>query len=51
MRLLLLLSTTAFLFSATSKFNVDGTESNFEVETFTWEKLDCQEETKTAFNL
>ena len=35
----------------TVTFNVDGTEKNFEVETFTWEKLDCQEETKTAFNL
>ena len=22
-----------------------------EVETFTWEKLDCQEEVKTAFDL
>ena len=35
----------------TVTFNVDGTEKNFEVETFTWEKLDCQEETRTAFNL
>ena len=32
-------------------FNIAGTEKEFEVETFTWEKLDCQEETKNAFNL
>ena len=35
----------------TVTFNVDGTDKDFQVETFTWEKLDCQEETKTAFNL
>ena len=32
-------------------FNVAGTNKEFEVETFTWEKLDCQDEIKTAFNL
>ena len=32
-------------------FNIAGREKEFEVETFTWEKLDCQEETKNAFNL
>ena len=32
-------------------FNIAGREKEFEVETFTWEKLDCQEETKKAFNL
>ena len=32
-------------------FNIAGTDKEFEVETFTWEKLDCQEETKNAFNL
>ncbi len=32
-------------------FNIAGTDKEFEVETFTWEKLDCQEETKDAFNL
>ena len=32
-------------------FNIAGTDKEFEVETFTWEKLDCQEETKSAFNL
>jgi hypothetical protein len=26
-------------------------EKEFEVETFTWEKLDCLEETKAAFSL
>ena len=26
-------------------------DQDFEVETFTWEKLDCQEEIKSAFNL
>ena len=35
----------------TVTFNVDGRNKDFQVETFTWEKLDCQEETKTAFNL
>ena len=32
-------------------FNVGGKRQNFEVETFTWEKLDCQDEIKSAFNL
>ena len=35
----------------TITFNVAGKNKEFEVETFTWEKLDCQEEIKTAFNL
>ena len=35
----------------TVNFNIAGTDQDFEVETFTWEKLDCQEETKSAFNL
>ena len=33
------------------KFNIGGKEKEFEVETFTWEKLDCQGEVKTAFGL
>ena len=33
------------------KFNIGGMEKEFEVETFTWEKLDCLEETKAAFSL
>ena len=28
-----------------------GIDQDFEVETFTWEKLDCQEEIKSAFNI
>ena len=35
----------------TITFNINGKKKNFEVETFTWEKLDCQKEIKTAFNL
>ena len=35
----------------TVKFSVGKEEKEFEVETFTWEKLDCQAETKTAFSL
>jgi S-adenosylmethionine synthetase len=35
----------------TVKFQIGKEEQEFEVETFTWEKLDCQEETKAAFNL
>ena len=35
----------------TVSFNIAGIDKDFEVETFTWEKLDCQEETKSAFNL
>ena len=27
------------------------TPKQIEIETFTWEKLDCQKEVKTAFNL
>ena len=32
-------------------FEVNGKMKEIEVETFTWEKLDCQEEIKSAFNL
>jgi len=32
-------------------FNIKGEEESFDVETFTWEKLDCQEEVKSAFSL
>jgi S-adenosylmethionine synthetase len=32
-------------------FNIKGEEESFDVETFTWEKLDCQEEIRSAFNL
>ena len=32
-------------------FKLNGQEKSFEVETFTWEKLDCQENVKTAFGL
>ena len=32
-------------------FHINGKEQAIEVETFTWEKLDCQEEVKTAFGL
>ena len=35
----------------TVTFNVAGTEKDFDVETFTWEKLDCVEDVKTSFNL
>jgi hypothetical protein len=35
----------------TVKFTIGKDEKEFEVETFTWEKLDCQEEVKTAFGL
>ena len=35
----------------TVKFQTGRDEKEFEVETFTWEKLDCQEEVKTAFDL
>lgn len=35
----------------TVKFWINGERKEQEVETFTWEKLDCQEEVKTAFNL
>ena len=33
------------------KFIVEGKEINKEVNTFTWEKLDCIDEVKQAFNL
>ena len=32
-------------------FKVNGKEKKFNVETFTWEKLDCQDHVKLAFNL
>ena len=32
-------------------FNVQGEKKEFQVETFTWEKLDCLEEVKNSFNL
>ena len=35
----------------TVSFNITGIDQDFEVETFTWEKLDCQEEIKSAFNI
>ena len=35
----------------TISFNINGNKKDIEVETFTWEKLDCQEEVKTAFDL
>ena len=33
------------------KFQTQQGEKEIEIETFTWEKLDCQKEVKTAFNL
>ena len=35
----------------TVKFHINGKEEAIEVETFTWEKLDCQDETRTVFGL
>jgi S-adenosylmethionine synthetase len=35
----------------TVKFHINGKEEAIEVETFTWEKVDCQDETRTAFGL
>ncbi len=32
-------------------FKIQGKYTSFNVETFTWEKLDCQKEVKAAFNL
>ena len=32
-------------------FNINGEKQDIEVETFTWEKLDCQEDVKFAFGL
>jgi S-adenosylmethionine synthetase len=35
----------------TLNFNVSGVKKSIDVETFTWEKLDCQEEVKKTFGL
>ncbi|MDA0890183.1 MAG: methionine adenosyltransferase [Bacteroidetes bacterium] len=35
----------------TVTFKIQGKDTSFNVETFTWEKLDCQKEVKAAFNL
>ena len=35
----------------TVTFNVNGVKKNIDIETFTWEKLDCIDEVKLAFNL
>ena len=35
----------------TVTFHINGKDQAIEVETFTWEKLDCQEEVKSAFGL
>ena len=35
----------------TVTFKIQGKDTSFNVETFTWEKLDCQREVKAAFNL
>ena len=35
----------------TVTFNVNGAKKNIDIETFTWEKLDCIDEVKLAFNL
>jgi S-adenosylmethionine synthetase len=35
----------------TLNFNVSGVKKSIDVETFTWEKLDCQEEVRNAFDL
>jgi S-adenosylmethionine synthetase len=32
-------------------FKIQGKDTSFNVETFTWEKLDCQKEVNAAFNL
>ena len=32
-------------------FKINGQEKEFEVETFTWEKLECQEQVRSAFGL
>ena len=32
-------------------FKIQGKDKSFNVETFTWEKVDCQEDVKSAFNL
>ena len=35
----------------TVTFKIQGENKNFQIETFTWEKLDCQEEVRTAFSI
>ena len=35
----------------TVTFKIQGKDTSFNVETFTWEKLDCQKEVKAAFSL
>ncbi len=35
----------------TLNFNVSGVKKSIDIETFTWEKLDCQEEVKKTFGL
>jgi S-adenosylmethionine synthetase len=35
----------------TVTFHINGKDQAIEVETFTWEKLDCQEDVKSAFGL
>jgi S-adenosylmethionine synthetase len=35
----------------TATFHINGKEQAIEVETFTWEKLDCQDDVKSAFDL
>ena len=35
----------------TVTFKIQGKDTSFNVETFTWEKLDCQKEVTAAFNL
>ena len=35
----------------TVTFNINGIEKNIDIETFTWEKLDCIDEVKLAFKL
>ena len=35
----------------TVTFTIKGEEKKLKIETFTWEKLDCQEQIKSAFNL
>ncbi|MAU35953.1 MAG: methionine adenosyltransferase [Flavobacteriales bacterium] len=35
----------------TVTFNIQGKTKNIDIETFTWEKLDCQDDIKAIFNL
>ena len=37
--------------SKTVTFNVQGKTKSIDIETFTWEKLDCQEDVKATFNI